>query len=266
MHSHSFLFPKYYHEPPLDWDALERCLLDEEVILPAKGEDVARDDIRDLAHCLGHTGFFPGEALEWIRSPWDLIEFFKANGALPAGITIDASLGTAETVAKLREHGIQIDPCWPSIEAQRSSTASTRHVMGPRASCFFASDFEWENTRRKVALSLLQFHKRPFLSMGRNLRPPMVPGSEQVLTELRPYGCHRKFIRAAIANPQAAWIDPRTNNAHHILDLDWQGTFGIGHQAVMIEGGGDDKFLKRLADFLSEIIGEPLIVATRHLL
>lgn len=52
MHSHSFIVPKHYHEPPLDWDALERCLLDEEVILPAKGEDVARDDIRDLAQRL----------------------------------------------------------------------------------------------------------------------------------------------------------------------------------------------------------------------
>lgn len=266
MQSHSFLFPKLYHQPPLDWNALERCLLDDEVILPARGEDVARDDIRDLAHCLRHTGFSPGEALEWMRSPRDLVEFFKINGALPASITIDANLDMTETVAKLQEHGIQVDRCWRSIEAQRSDTSGTRYVLGPRARSFFADDFAWEGARRTASLSLLQFHKRPFLAMGRNLKPPMLPGSDQVLTELRPYGCHRKFIRAASADSQTTWIDPRTQEAHYILDLDWQGTFGIGHQTVMIEGNGDDGFPKRLADFLAEVIGEPMIVATRDLL
>jgi hypothetical protein len=266
MQSHSFLFPKLYHEPPLDWDALKRCLLDDGVILPAKGEDVARDDIRDLAHCLRHTGFFPGEALEWMRSPRDLVEFFKANGALPASVAVDANLGMAETIAILQELGIQVDRCWRSIEAQRSNTSGTRYVLGPRARSFFADDFAWEDARRNVALSLLQFHKRPFLSMGRNLKPPMIPGSNQVLTELQPYGCHRKFIRAASADSRTTWMDPRTQEVHHILDLDWQGTFGIGHQTVMIEGDGGGGFPKRLADFLAEVIGEPMIVATRDLL
>lgn len=262
---HSFLFPQHYQEPPLDWDALTRCLLDDGVILPPKGEYVAREDIRDLSRCLRHTGYCPGEALEWIRSPRDLVELFKANGALPARLRVEASLGMAETVALLQQHGVRLAEDWASMEVKRSRASGTRYVLGPRARSFFANDFAWENARGSVALSLLQFDDQPFVAMGRNLKPPMLPGSQRVLTELSPYGCHRRFIRAARANPRAVWVDPATHEPHYILDLDWQGTFGIGHRVVMIENGGDQGFLRNLAAFLADVIGEPLVVATRRL-
>ena len=255
-----FIFPRYFHGAQPDWLALERRLLDAEILLPPFGENIARQDLQDLVRYLLPGGFTPWEAPNQVSNTHELVELYKTQGALPASLRIEPAMSMAETLAALREQGVALDERWASD--------GVRHRLGPGAKALFDGAQSWDEHHKELALTLLQFDEQPFVAAGENLEPPLAPQTGVPMDELEPFGSHIDFIGAVFEDAATTWLDPATGQSHYILDLDWRQTFGMGYRAVKIEHGqgpGDNVFLARLAGLVADLTGEPMVMAHLHL-
>ena len=59
-------------------------------------------------------------------------------------------------------------------------------------------------------------------------------------------------------------MDPTTDERHYILDLNWQGAFGFGYRAVVIESETGGVFLTRFAELLASIVDESVVMVLRR--
>lgn len=255
-----WFFPRHFHGRRPDWAALERRLLDEAILLPPTGINIPRQDIYDLVHRLSPTGFLPLQEAGRVGSVAELIEVYKAEGALPASVAVTPAMRTAEIIAMFEAHGVTMDERWLS--------EGVRHRLGPGARELFADAQGWDANHEQFAITLCEYHDMPTVSAGENLEPPLSPSTGEPLEELAPFGSHIDFIGAVYENPDTTWTDPLTGLPHRILDLDWRHTFGMGYCAVKLEyglGPGDDVFYERFAERLSRYAGEPMVMACLHL-
>ncbi len=260
-----YIFPTHPHLPSPDWPALSARLIDEGILLPADGQNIAPEDLNELSSELSING-----QARWIdvdpawRTTSEVIDAYRPYSDRVAQLSLPRGLSMADTVAAMREQGFDFQ-FWPGTDEARSAWHSPRHRLGEGAVDFFESRAEWEGVQATMSVSLLAFEVTPNVTAGENLCAPMKPGTREPLTELTPYGSYMDFIGAAYEDPSVTWTDPDTGKAFHILDLDWSESLGLGYRFVHIERAWDEKFFDRFSARLAAMLGQSMTVAHQHL-
>lgn len=260
---HDFVFPKHPHLPAPDWRKLEQRLLEEEWVMPAVGPDVPQIALQDLHFSLGQLS----EQHIYFDTTWrttgDLIAAHVAAGTLPNDVPVVHDQIVAQAVAMLERHGVTPTD-WQVFEATLSTWSSAQYRPGPGFIRFLDRNI-FDPVRDTLAMMLLEFDgDHPFVSAGENTVEPLLPGSEEELVELPPYGNYMDFIGAAYEDLSAQWVDPATGHAYYIHDLDWQGGLGVGRRFLRFNDF-DGCDLDVIADELGKLVGQPMTWCHRHL-
>lgn len=138
---------------------------------------------------------------------------------------------------------------------------------GPATLALLSADStaDYENDPQMFSIDLeASDGPNPVVNVGENLEPPCVPGSDEPLEEMAPFGSHVDFIGAAWEDPAVQWIDPRSGRSYYILDLDWQYSMALGFRMLRLKGFDQDSTL-RLAQAVSELVGQPMGASHLHL-
>ncbi len=262
---HWFLLPKYPHLPAPDWRQLEQSLLERQMLLPATGPNIPHCVLADLNSALCAI---PGAAhlynQDW-TSAADVLRAHMAAGHIPATIPLPAHGSVEDAVNALQAHGIPLGDQWRFCGHQHAEWSSPRYRIGPGMRPFY-DERDYDIERRHAAISLFTAHtdQPPFVTAGENTVAPRVPGNDEELEELAPFGCYLDFVDAAYEDIAVTWTNPDDGKAHHILDLDWSEGLGIGWNFMQFDNGGDfDR--DRFAAAIGEMIGQPALFAYRHL-
>lgn len=258
-----YIFPTQPHLPPPDWPALSRRLIDERLLAPADAQHVAPEDLLEIGQQLTFAGY--GDWIDidpgWRRTA-QVVAAYQAASPGAAAITLPDGLTMADTVAHLRAQGLPFD-LWSDTGAW--SWGGVRHRLDAGALSLFEDRQEFDTEEAALSISLLAFDDTPMVTAGENLSAPMLPGQDEPLHDLEPFGHHTDFIGVAYDDPTTTWTDPNSGKAFHILDLDWQNTLGFGYRFVKIEGGGSEAFVGRLTNRIAAMTGQPMTYAHLHL-
>lgn len=260
-----FIFPTHPHLPAPDWPSLSQRLVDEGILMPADGQHIAPEDLRELSSELSIHG--PAAWMDvdpaWLTTS-EVVDAYRADSDSVARVSLARGLSMPDTVASMREQGFAFQ-FWPSLDAQRCAWGGARHRLGEGAIPLFESREAWARQQAKLSISLLAFEETPYVTAGENLCAPLKPGTNEPLTRMGPYGDHMGFIGAAYEDPAVTWTDPDTGKSFHIFDLDWSQSLGLGYRFVHIEGDWNGGFLDRFSARLAALLGQSMTVAHQHL-
>ncbi|QEI07847.1 hypothetical protein FXN63_19890 [Pigmentiphaga aceris] len=260
-----FIFPTHPHLPPPDWPALSQRLIDTGILLPADGQHIAPEDLRELSSELaihGQTSWVDIDP-SW-RTTADVVDAYRASSEAIARLSLAPGLSMADTVATMREQGFAFQ-FWPSSDAERCAWGGTRHRLGDAAAALFDDKDEWVREANALSFSLLAYAGSPNVTAGENLCAPLRPGTDEPLELMAPFGTHVDFIGAAYEDPAVTWTDPDTGKSFHIFDLDWSQSLGLGYRFLKIEGGWHADFFERLRAHLAGLLGQPMTISHQHL-
>ncbi|MDR9836081.1 hypothetical protein [Herbaspirillum huttiense] len=252
-----YIFPLQAHLAQPDWPALEQALLAQGFIIPPRGEDVPGPALQDLLHLLCRALDCGFQWKENIRTTGDVLRCYVESADLPADFPTPDDLTMAETLALLARHGIVIkDP----YENKAVTWSSPMYSLGPATLALLSANCmsDYERYRDQFSLSLEACDgPNPMVHVGENLEIPRVPGSDELLKELPPFGSHVDFLGASWEDPAVQWHDERSGRSYRILELDWQYSMALGFRMVRLKGFDRDSTL-RLAAAVAELAGEPM--------
>ncbi|CUK14196.1 hypothetical protein [Achromobacter xylosoxidans] len=261
---HQFIFPRYPHLPPPDWPALQARLLAGGYLLEPRGDRVPREALDTLS--LGLAGLKEGsfQYREGLRTTGDVIALYQSAGHLPPEVPVRHHDTMEETLALLAAHGIVPDP---SFDDESSNWRSPHFCLGPAARALLnpgqRAHYDADPTGFSVIL-LAYDGPEPYVGVGENLEMPSLPGSDEPLEELPPFGSHVDFIGAAYEDPAVRWRNPADGRDYHLFDLDWHFSMALGFRMIRancLEEGSAEA----LARLVGELVGQPMACSHRHL-
>lgn len=129
---------------------------------------------------------------------------------------------------------------------------------------FYGGDgFAREQDTLALTLFSVDPDENPHVVVGENTVAPSVPGSDEPLEWLEPYGSHIDFIGAVYQDIETIWADPTDGREYFAMDLNWHEGFGIGWHFMKLEDGGDfDR--ERVAQVIGDIAGQPMLFTHCH--
>ncbi len=262
---HQFLFPRDLHLPPPDWRALEARLLEGGYVLEPRGQDIPRRALINLSFGLAslHEGSYQYD--EHMRTPGDVIALYARAGYLPPDIPIRHNDTLEETVALLASHGITLGDLYADDEG--SDWHSPQYCLGPAAREYLSADVRADHDAdpRSIPLMLLAYDgPSPRVAVGENLCEPSLPGSDEPLESLPPFGSHIDFIGAAYEDPGVRWHCAEAGRDYRILELDWHFSLAMGFRMVRLEGV-DEASAQGLARMIGKLAGLEMVCSHRHL-
>lgn len=252
-----YIFPLQAHLQQPDWPALEQALIAKGFVIPPRGAEVPGPALADLLHQLSTALDCGYQWKENVLTTGDALRCYVESGDLPADFPTPDDLTMAETLALLAEHGIVIED---RDENDPVTWASPMYRLGPAALALLSSSCmdDYERYRYGFSLSLEACDgPNPMVHVGENLEIPRVPGSEELLKEMPPFGSHVDFLGAAWEDPAVQWHDERSGRRYHILELDWQYSMALGFRMVRLKGFDQDSTL-RLAEAVATLVGQPM--------
>ncbi|WP_288410685.1 hypothetical protein [uncultured Herbaspirillum sp.] len=259
-----YIFPLQAHLDQPDWPALEQALLAHGFVVEPRGEGVPGPALQELRFQLAQTLDCRLQWKEGASTTGDVLRCYVEAGALPADLPLRDDLTMAETLALLAQHGIT------GLDEKEDSQVSWRSPMyrpGPATLALLSADStaDYENDPQMFSIDLeASDGPNPVVNVGENLEPPCVPGTDEPLEEMAPFGSHVDFIGAAWEDPAVQWIDPRSGRSYYILDLDWQYSMALGFRMLRLKGFDQDSTL-RLAQAVSGLVGQPMGASHLHL-
>lgn len=261
---HQFIFPRYPHLPPPDWPALYARLLAEGYLLEPRGERVPREALNDLSHGLARLKEGSFQYRDGLRTTGDVIALYQAAGHLPPAIPVRHHDTLAQTRALLAAHGIAPDD---SLDHERSTWRSPQCCLGPAARALLnpGQRAHYDADPAGFSVVLLAYDgPEPYVGVGENLEVPSLPGSDEPLQELPPFGSHVDFIGVACEDPAVRWQNPATGRAYHLFDLDWHYSLALGFRMIRancLEQGSAEA----LAQAVGRMVDQPMACSHRHL-
>ncbi len=262
---HQFFFPRHPHLPSPDWPALEARLRQAGYVLAPRGDRVPRAALIDLSLMLAWPREGSYQYRDGMRTPGDVIDLYVQAGHLPPGVPVRHEDTIEETWAMLARHGISPNPAL--VDDERSAWQSPSYCLGPAArECLSPQGREqYDADLPSLDLMLLAYDgPHPHVAVGENLEVPSVPGSDEPLDELPPFGSHIDFIGAAYDDPAVQWRNPRDGRDYRILDLDWHYSLALGFRMIRAQGL-DRESAEGLAAAFSGLVGQPMGCSHRHL-
>jgi len=262
---HQFLFPRYPHLPPPDWQQLEARLLETGMVLPPFGRNVPMPALVDLSLTLARTLDCTYRFEDTMRSPAEVLALYEGCPALPAGLKAAPDFSIAQTLELLTGHGIELDCTLQNDEG--SSWRSPHYLIGPAARAFMSPHIAqtYDTDPQQFGLMLLAYDgPNPAVHVGENLEVPSLPETGEPLPDLPPYGDHVDFIGAAFEDPDVQWHCPATGKAYHIFDLDWHFSLGLGFRSIRT-AWLDEESARKMADAVGKMIDAPMACSHRHL-
>lgn len=262
---HQFFFPLQPHLPPPDWQALEARLRQGNYVLEPRGAGIPRAALVDFSLLLARGLQQPYQYREGMRTAGDVIDLYRQAGYLPASVPVRHDDTLEETHALLAAHGIEADR--ELVDDESSDWHSPRYCLGPAARhalCPLLRE-QYDADPQSLELMLLAYDEpNPRVAVGENLEAPSVPGSDEPLEDMPPFGSHIDFIGAAYEDPAVQWRNPRDGRDYRILDLDWHYSFAMGFRLIRARGLDPDS-AEGLAAVLSGLVGQPMGCSHRHL-
>lgn len=262
---HQFIYPRYPHLPAPDWQDIHVRLIEQGFLLPATGDQVPHEALLDLAFRLVKSTGCQFLYDEHWNTPADVLAGYATAGILPAGLPLNPLLSVREVLALLGERHINAGLGYDLDMNDECKWSSPIHCLGPAAVACLSPVIRrvFDETPRDFNLCL--FVLRQFtIPVGENFREPSLPGTEEPLEDIPPFGSPMKFIELAYEDPAIEWVNPKDNHAHHILDLDWHFGFGMGTHMIRTQGL-DQKSTEMLTARISELVGQPMACHHRHL-
>ncbi|WP_249292954.1 hypothetical protein, partial [Achromobacter ruhlandii] len=216
---HQFIFPRYPHLPPPDWPALQARLLAEGYLLEPRGDRVPREALDTLSHGLARLKEGSFQYREGLRTTGDVIALYQSAGHLPSDIPVRHGDTLEETLALLAAHGVAPDA---AFDDERSSWRGPYFCLGPAARALLnpAQRAHYDADPAGFSVVMLAYEgPEPYVGVGENLEVPSLPGSDEPLEALPPFGSHVDFIGVAYEDPAVRWRNPADGPDHHPSDL-----------------------------------------------
>lgn len=259
---HQFIYPRYPHLPAPDWQSLYVHLSEAGFILPTRGAQVPMTALLDLSFRLARV---PGRIYQFdnrMRTAADVLALYVRAGYLPADLPITPLMNVEEAVALLLTQNIEL--C-SDDSLEHSTWHSAEHCFGPAAVACFSPDIHAEHNMEPQAFGMcLLTYDKPYVPIGENFCSPSVPGSDEPLEILPPFGSSLDFIDAAYRDPAVQWVNPLDGRAYYPLDLDWQFSFGFGTRMIRVHGL-DMHSTEALAAQIGKLIDQSMACHHRHL-
>lgn len=264
---HQFIFPRYPHQPAPDWQYLESRLLEDGYVLDPRGADVPQRALINLSMGVSQALGCDYQYSDAMRTTADVLALYANIGKLPTALADQQNLSVLETHALLARHGITCDPLWD--DAESSDHCSPLYRLGPTALMLLRDlmgpYIDDERSGCHVNLRLLTYDgPHPHVPVGENLSPPCLPGSDETLDEMAPFGDHLDLIGVAYENPSVQWRCAENQQNYYLFDLDWQGSLALGYRLIRTEGLAPE-CTERLATLVSSIVGQEMAYSHRHL-
>lgn len=261
---HQFIFPRYPHLPPPDWPALQARLLAEGYLLEPRGDRVPREALDNLSHRLARLKAGSFQYRDGLRTTGDVIALYQSAGHLPPDIPVRHHDTMEETLALLAAHGVVPDA---SLDDEHSSWRGPYSCLGPAARALLtpAQRAHYDADPAGFSVVMLAYEgPEPYVAAGENLAVPSLPGADESLEELQPFGSHVDFIGMAYENPAACWRDPADGREYHLFDLDWHYSLALGFRMIRancLEEGSAEA----LARAIGQMVDQPMACSHRHL-
>jgi hypothetical protein len=244
-------FPADPLQPKPDWPRLRDKLLDCGLILEPRGADIPAETVVSLWQCIvGVTGL-PQSGSRRTASLDDLVGLLSSAQLPVDRWTLDTDrLTIPEFVAALRGCGVlPADFVFSGDERYQPGALFEGLCEVPHAR------YGWNDTY----LYPQDFGDRIGIEVGENmLIPPGIPGSDRVVDDWS------AFLKNWLNDPNQRWIDPETEAAYGLLDLDWENSLGAGRFMLSVFSPG---YLngERTAGLLSELAGQPFRYSRQHI-
>lgn len=262
---HQFFFPRDPHLPPPDWPALDAELRQTGIVLPPQGDQVPRAALIELSLLLAKPRPGSYQYRDGMRTPGDVIDLYVRAGLLPSEVPVRHGDSIEQTWAMLDRYGVRPDPAF--VDDESSDWRSPHYCLGPVAREYLSPCLreQYDADPQSLDLMLLSYEgPNPHIAVGENLEMPSVPGSDEPLEELPPFGSHIDFIGAAFEDPAVPWRNPQDGRDYRILDLDWHYSFALGFRMIRVQGLDRDS-AEGLAAAFSRLVGRPMGCSHRHL-
>lgn len=262
---HQFFFPTQPHLPPPDWAALDARLRQDGYVLEPRGSGIPRAALIDLSLMLARPLQGIYQYRDGMRTSGDVLDLYRQAGHLPPDVPVRHDTTLQETLALLASNGIAPDPVFAGDKD--SAWRSPAYCLGPAAREHLSPEVrqQYDADPQSLDLTLLAYDgPQPCVAVGENLEVPCVPGSDEPLDELAPFGSHIDFIGAAYDDPAVQWRNPQDGRGYRILDLDWHYSFAFGFRMIRAQGLDRDS-AEGLAAVFSGLIGQPMGCSHRHL-
>jgi hypothetical protein len=263
MSEHSqHIYPRYPHLAAPDWPALHARMLETGFLLPSVGEQVPRAALADLSF---QIALVPGRGYRHdpaMRTAADVLALYVESGDLPAGLPLNPMHSIEEAVDLLQSRNIELRA---ERDEEGCAWRSPQHCLGPAAVACLSPDMRaaYQADPREFGMQLVVYEGL-CVPVGENLCQPRLPGSDEALAELEPFGSHIDFIGAAFEDPAVQWTNPADGRAYYILDLDWQYSFGLGTHMICAHGL-DQQSTEALAAATGQLADQPMACHHCHL-
>ncbi|MCF7769882.1 hypothetical protein [Achromobacter pulmonis] len=261
---HQFIFPRYPHLPPPDWPALQARLLAEGYLLEPRGDRVPREALDTLSLGLARLREGSFQYRDGLRTTGDVVALYQSAGDVPAAVPVRHHDTMQETLTLLAAHGIVPDF---TLDDEHSSWCSPHYCLGPAARALLNPGQRAYYDADPAGFSVIMpafDGPEPYVGVGENLQAPSLPGSDEPLEAMPPFGSHVDFIGAAYEDPAVRWRHPANGRDYHLFDLDWHYSLALGFRMIRancLEQGSAEA----LARAIGQMVDQPMACSHRHL-